>query len=60
MSLIGEVEEIKLDDRILYLVIDNYTSTYNVNFILGNQLLSVTGEIDRESMISIASEIIIQ
>ncbi len=60
MPLIGEVEEIKLDDRILYLVIDNYTSTYNVNFILGNQLLSVTGEIDRESMISIASEIIIQ
>ena len=57
MSLNGEITEVRKNDRRFYVVHDDYTLASNINFVLGKQLVNVTGSINYEKMIEIASKI---
>ena len=57
IGLVGNSTEIKMNDRILYLTEDNYTSEYSLFFLLSNQFISVTGNLDNNSMLEVAQEI---
>ena len=59
MGLIGGSEVIQKNDRTLYLIKDNYTSKYSVTFLLSNQFIDVTGDLDNDSMIEVAQMIYI-
>ena len=57
IGLVGNSTEIKMNDRILYLTEDNYTSEYSLFFLLSNQFISVTGNLDNNSILEVAQEI---
>ncbi len=57
ISLIGEAEELIINDKSFYFIEDNYTSTDNISFILENQILSIVGNIEYNTMLEVASNI---
>ncbi len=57
ISLIGDAQEIKIDDRTFYLINDKYTSTNNVSFTVENQIIGIVGNISSDFMLEIASKI---
>ena len=59
IGLIGGSEVIQKNDRTLYLIKDNYTSKYSVTFLLSNQFIDVTGDLDNDSMMEVAQMIYI-
>lgn len=59
IGLIRGSEVIQKNDRTLYLIKDNYTSKYSVTFLLSNQFIDVTGDLDNDSMMEVAQMIYI-
>ena len=59
IGLLGGSEVIQKNDRTLYLIKDNYTSKYSVTFLLSNQFIDVTGDLDNDSMMEVAQMIYI-
>ena len=57
IGLIGESEVIELYDRVLYLTKDEYTEEYSLNLLIKNQLVTLTGDLDNNTMVKIASMI---
>ncbi len=56
-GLVGEIEEIIINNIKIYYYEDRYTSTHGISFILNQQLIDVKGDIDRDKMINIASNL---
>ena len=57
VDIIGETEELVLNDKIIYFVEDFYTSTCNATFFLGEQLITVVGDLNETDIILVARNI---
>ena len=59
-GLIVDCEVIQLNDREVYYYQDNYTKEHGASFLIMSQLIDVTGDVNRENLIKIASNIFIE
>lgn len=55
--LVTQSEEIDLGNRIVYYFEDNYSNSSGANFLAEQQLITVKGTIDKETIINIAASI---
>ena len=55
-----DCEVIQLNDREVYYYEYNYTKEHGASFLIMSQLIDVTGDVNRENLIKIASNIFIE
>ena len=57
-KIMAEAEAIELNDRIVYLLKDSYTSMYSISFYYHNLLIDISGTIDEDALLEVAKKIL--